>query len=130
MRVWLARRRLLLLALLLFEGETVGIAAQIGRDLPGFVVAALPQGMVWVVAAIAVERGANERPALTLILATAILLRLGALAAPVYLSDHINRYIWDGRVQAAGINPCRYIPTDPALAPLRDEAIFPNINRK
>ena len=30
---------------------------------------------------------------------------------------------------AAGINPYRYIPTDPHLAPLRDAAIFPNINR-
>ena len=52
-----------------------------------------------------------------------------ALAAPVFLSDDINRYIWDGRVQAAGINPYRYIPTDPKLAALRDQAIFPNINR-
>ena len=58
-----------------------------------------------------------------------MLLRLTALAAPVFLSDDINRYIWDGRVQAAGINPYRYIPTDPHLAPLRDDAIFPNINR-
>ena len=66
---------------------------------------------------------------LRLILATAVLLRLGALAAPVYLSDDIYRYIWDGRVQAAGINPYRYIPTDTNLAPLRDEAVFPNINR-
>jgi hypothetical protein len=66
---------------------------------------------------------------LALILGTAILLRFGALAAPVYLSDDIYRYIWDGRVQATGINPYRYIPTDTHLAPLRDEAVFPNINR-
>jgi hypothetical protein len=47
----------------------------------------------------------------------------------VYLSDDVYRYIWDGRVQAAGINPYRYIPTDADLAPLRDETVFPNINR-
>src|SRR5205085_8955923 len=39
------------------------------------------------------------------------------------------RYVWDGRVQAAGINPYRYVPADPALAFLRDQDIFPHINR-
>src|SRR5205823_3818984 len=95
----------------------------------GFIVAAMLQGAIWAVAAVAVTSGNGGRSALALILATAILLRVGALAAPVYLSDDIYRYIWDGRVQAAGINPYRYIPTDTHLAPLRDEAIFPNINR-
>ena len=117
-----------LLASLLLAGEAFGIYAQLNRNLNGFIIAALLQGAVWAVAAVLVARGA-ERPSLTLILVTAVLLRLGALAAPVYLSDDIYRYIWDGRVQAAGINPYRYIPTDTALAPLRDEAVFPNINR-
>src|SRR5262249_9419976 len=88
----------------------------------------LLQGAVWAVAAVLVARG-GVRPSLALVLAAAALLRLGALAAPVYLSDDIYRYIWDGRIQAAGINPYRYIPTDAELAPLRDTAVFPNINR-
>jgi alpha-1,6-mannosyltransferase len=120
--------RFLLLALLLLAGEAFGLLAQFDRDLNRFVIAALLQGAVWAVAAVVVAHGAG-RPPFALILATAILLRLGALAAPVYLSDDIYRYIWDGRVQAAGINPYRYIPTDAHLAPLRDEAVFPNINR-
>jgi hypothetical protein len=117
-----------LLALLLLAGEAFGLLAQFDRDLNRFIIAALLQGAVWAVAAVVVARGAR-RPPFALILATAILLRVGALAAPVYLSDDIYRYIWDGRVQAAGINPYRYIPTDADLAPLRDEAVFPNINR-
>jgi len=120
--------RFLLLALLLLAGEAFGLLAQFDRDLNRFIIAALLQGAVWAVAAVVVAHGAG-RPPFALILATAILLRLGALAAPVYLSDDIYRYIWDGRVQAAGINPYRYIPTDAHLAPLRDEAVFPNINR-
>jgi len=44
-----------------------------------------------------------------------------------YLSADVYRYIWDGRVQTAGINPYRYVPSDPELAGLRDEAIYPNI---
>jgi alpha-1,6-mannosyltransferase len=45
------------------------------------------------------------------------------------LSSDIYRYVWDGRVQAAGINPYRYIPADETLAFLRDGTIFPHINR-
>jgi alpha-1,6-mannosyltransferase len=63
------------------------------------------------------------------VLAVAALLRLAVLLAPPYLSDDINRYLWDGRVEAAGINPYWYVPADPHLAALRDQTIFPNINR-
>lgn len=123
-----ARSLFFLLASLLLAGEAGGLAAQFNRDLPVFIIAASLQGAVWAVAATIVTRS-GKRPGLALILATAILLRLAALTAPVFLSDDIIRYIWDGRVQAAGINPYRYVPNDPALAPLRDERIFWHINR-
>jgi hypothetical protein len=122
-------RLLLFLAGLLLAGAAGGLAAQFNGDLPAFVIVALAQGAVWAVAAAVVLRSPDRPPALAVILGTAILLRLIALAAPVFLSDDINRYIWDGRVQAAGINPYRYVPTDPELTPLRDPLIFPNINR-
>lgn len=70
-----------------------------------------------------------SRRTLAMILAIAALLRLPVLMAPPYLSTDIYRYIWDGRVEAAGINPYRYIPVDPHLEPLRDAEIFPQINR-
>ncbi|HSE25499.1 MAG TPA: glycosyltransferase family 87 protein [Pyrinomonadaceae bacterium] len=60
----------------------------------------------------------------------AALFRLSILFSPPYLSDDIYRYIWDGRVQAAGINPYRYIPADESLVKLRDDKIYPNINRR
>jgi hypothetical protein len=120
---------LVLLAGLLLAGTACGLAAQFYGDLPAFVIVALTQGGLWAVAAANTLRRPDRPSALALILGTAVLLRLIALAAPVFLSDDINRYIWDGRVQAAGINPYRYIPTDPELEPLRDPLIFPNINR-
>ncbi|MGH3011290.1 MAG: glycosyltransferase family 2 protein [Gaiellaceae bacterium] len=46
------------------------------------------------------------------------------------LSTDVHRYAWDARVQAAGINPYRYAPRDPALAHLRDEEVWPGINLK
>ena len=71
----------------------------------------------------------KETSALAAILVVAALMRAIALFAPQALSTDVFRYVWDGRVQAAHINPYRFIPADPALAPLRDESIYPNINR-
>jgi hypothetical protein len=45
------------------------------------------------------------------------------------ISTDVFRYVWDGRVQAAGINPYLHVPNDDALAGLRDGTIFPYINR-
>ena len=128
-RKWRGPALILLLALLMLAGEAFGLVAQFDRDISSFIFVALIQGAVWTAAACVAARGDGGRTAFAVILATAVLLRIGALAAPVYLSDDIYRYIWDGRVQAAGINPYRYIPTDDRLVALRDEAIFPNINR-
>jgi hypothetical protein len=71
-------------------------------------------------------RGRNT---LIVILCVAAILRAVALLAPQALSTDAFRYVWDGRVQAAGINPYRFIPADPALELLRDGSIYPNINR-
>jgi len=69
------------------------------------------------------------RTALALILALAVLPRLILLASTPTLSDDLYRYIWDGKVTAAGIDPYRYAPADPALAPLRDR-LWGSINQK
>ena len=83
-----------------------------------------------VVAALAARGGpAGGRGTVALILAVALAMRLAVVASPPILSTDIFRYVWDGRVQAAGINPYRYVPADPALASLRDALIFPFINR-
>lgn len=46
------------------------------------------------------------------------------------LSDDMYRYVWDGRVQANGINPYRYPPDAEQLSHLRDDTIWASINRK
>jgi hypothetical protein len=73
-------------------------------------------------------QGAYHGRVLLLVLAVAALCRAFLLPAPPVSTD-IYRYVWDGRVQAAGINPYRYRPADAAVAFLRDGAIYPNINR-
>ena len=71
----------------------------------------------------------RPRRALWLVLIVAAALRLPLLSGPPFLSSDIYRYVWDGRVQAAGINPYLFVPADPAVAALRDAAIYPLINR-
>lgn len=72
----------------------------------------------------------DGRILLAVILCVAVILRIIALATPPnFLSTDVYRYVWDGRVQGAGINPYLYIPSDPAVASLRDDAIYPHINR-
>jgi hypothetical protein len=67
---------------------------------------------------------------LMVIFGVAVMLRAAAFATPPnFLSTDVYRYIWDGRVQAAGINPYIYVPADPALEALEDEAIYSHINR-
>lgn len=48
------------------------------------------------------------------VLATALLLRLGALAAPVSLSDDVHRYAWDGALLASGHDPYASRPREVA----------------
>jgi alpha-1,6-mannosyltransferase len=95
----------------------------------GFAFTAVAQGAVYAVAVWLVLRHRFGRPALAVIFTAAVIARAIALPAPAILSTDVARYVWDGRVQAAGINPYRYVPADPQLAPLRDAAIYPNINR-
>ena len=70
-----------------------------------------------------------QRETLIIILILAVAMRVPQLWLTPYLSDDIYRYVWDGRVQGAGINPYRYVPTAPELSSLRDAAVYPFINR-
>ncbi|MBL8564889.1 MAG: DUF2029 domain-containing protein [Hyphomicrobiaceae bacterium] len=99
-------------------------------DLPGFVVASLVHGAVYVLAVVAIFRLRGSRARLAAILAVAIIVRGIALTPDPNLSTDAYRYVWDGRVQADGKSPYLYVPADPSLAHLRDEAIYPNINQK
>jgi hypothetical protein len=99
-----------------------------GAALYAFVAVASIQGLIYFLAVAILLRG-GAKPGLGIILGAAILLRLVLLVFPPFLSNDMYRYIWDGWVQAAGINPYLYIPDDSHLAFLRDTAVFPNINR-
>jgi alpha-1,6-mannosyltransferase len=89
----------------------LGVAALVQFGAVSVVLRGVPRGAVW------------------LVIAVALAARIGPLIAPPFLSTDLYRYVWDGRVQAAGINPYRFVPADPALTALRDTGIFPHIAR-
>ncbi len=107
-----------------------GVAASGVSGIRFFMKVAFVQSAIYLIAAWIVTRARSSNSTLLIAIVFAVLFRVSILFAPPYLSDDIYRYIWDGRVQAAGINPYRYIPAAPELAQLRDDTIYPKINRR
>ena len=128
-------------AMLLGAGLLILTAAGLALHIPGAVGVGTDARMYASVAMLAlassayllavhlVLRGPTFRFALQIVLAVAVGMRLIGLFADPFLSTDVYRYVWDGRVQVAGIDPYRYVPADPALQSLRDAVIYPNISR-
>ena len=108
----------------------IGLHSRGVTDIVWFIKLALVQSALYLMAAWLIVRARSARSTLLLVLLFAGIFRLSIIFAPPYLSDDIYRYVWDGRVQAAGVNPYRYIPADDHLKNLRDEEIYPKINRR
>src|SRR5258705_6284184 len=108
----------------------IAVHAKNVPEIVWFLKLVLIQLLIYFGVALLSLRTKDSRALLLLGLIFATLFRLSILFSPPYLSDDIYRYIWDGRVQSAGINPYRYIPADESLAELRVDKIYPNINRR
>lgn len=121
---WLRPAALALLGALL-----VGLVTVPEGLTPGLGTFARPVliGAAWLafVAAILVVRRIPPRVAVPVILAGAVAMPVAAAIPAPGGSDDVYRYIWDGRVQAAGIDPYRYPPASPELTRLRDPLLWP-----
>jgi len=69
-------------------------------------------------------RGVPKRAAALLILGGCLLGGIAAASGPQRQSDDLYRYVWDGQVQAAGIDPYAYVPAAPQLAGLRENSFL------
>lgn len=118
-----------------FAGLTIAALAAVAArtlDLGGPWDAGVERLMIWygigwavfALAALSV-RLLPVRPAIALTIVGAAALQIVAVSAPPTTTDDFYRYLWDGKVQAAGISPYRYVPLDPALKDLRDPLLFP-----
>jgi hypothetical protein len=104
-----------------------GIVFQLQDDLPKFLVVAGLQSVAYLLAVRSVWHGGSSRRIVLAVAAVAIVARGAVVVAPPFLSADAYRYVWDGRVEAAGFNPYRHAPADPGLERLRDAEIFPRI---
>jgi hypothetical protein len=104
------------------EMSILGNADRLLLEIVGFWVA-------WAAAVAFLRRVGQVLPAhhvLLLVVLGAVALRVAAMTVVVPLSDDLYRYAWDGKVQAAGIDPYRYPPTADELRPLRDDWLWPD----
>jgi alpha-1,6-mannosyltransferase len=124
--------RLLILAGCLLAGSLAGAISITHFDDPNVGTVTLLQAVPYALAVWLVvwgpQRHLDNGRALASILLVALAMRL-LLLPGTPISTDVFRYVWDGRVQAAGMNPYLYPPADAALSNLRDAAIYPYLNR-
>ncbi|MBI4543739.1 MAG: hypothetical protein HY703_00915 [Gemmatimonadetes bacterium] len=110
---------LLLAAALTIELAAFLTLAQLG-DLAWRVPAFLALSALAAIGYAAGLAALRRRPVrLAVILLAGLVLRAPLLPTTPSLSDDVWRYLHDGRMQLAGVNPYRYAPADPATVPFR-----------
>lgn len=87
----------------------------------GFMELALAAGMVYLLALYAWTRTRATRVSTILLIFAAIAFRAPLWPMEPTLSDDLQRYRWEAKMQAAGWNPYAITPNDPRLIPLRDK---------
>ena len=114
-----------IISLLLVLGSMVLLVAQPGLDPARLLPLALVVG-AWIAFGCAawLLRKVTLKLAVGLILVAGIALQVVAMTGPPRNSTDSYRYIWDGRVQAAGIDPYLYAPSDEGVARLRNDFLW------
>ena len=87
-----------------------------------FMVLALAAGLVYLIALYVFERTPASRASFILLIFCAFVFRATLWPMLPTLSDDLQRYRWDAKVQANGWNPYAVAPQDPRLAYLRDHS--------
>jgi hypothetical protein len=122
----LALRRATLVALLAIESVLLRLTVRHTFEDRFVLRFELPAIAVFAVAlALLVYCDVAGRVGSRLIIGMGTIFQLLALSGPPVDSDDDFRYLWDGKVQAAGIDPYRYAPSSASLLRLHDPFLFP-----
>jgi alpha-1,6-mannosyltransferase len=87
----------------------------------GFIELALAAGVIYLIALYGFTQTKATRATTILLVFAAIAFRAPLWPMEPTLSDDLQRYRWEGKVQAEGLNPYAIAPNDPRLAGLRDK---------
>ena len=118
---------LLTLAACLLVLSAVGSIEVDHFDDPKVGIVLLLQCLPYAIASWLIVRGRADRAASGRALASILLVGLAMrclLLPGTPVSNDLFRYIWDGRVQAAGVDPYQYVPAATQLTGLRNEFLF------
>jgi len=122
------RRQQLVALLALTSAALVAAAASAAvSPRPSTVTLLLAAAFLPYAGVVALADALDRRTAMRTALVLALALGAALVLAPPLLSDDVYRYLWDARVLGAGVDPYRYAPDHPALAPLRD-ALWRRVN--
>jgi alpha-1,6-mannosyltransferase len=109
----------------------IGILDFVPAAIPSYLIQIVPLGLIYFLAVRITARVQDAGNPWTPILLFALLFRLPLIPLDPALSSDVYRYLWEGKVQVvAGTSPYIMPPGDDRLAFLRDEAMYPHINRK
>jgi hypothetical protein len=109
------------IAVVALTWSAIATALALPEMLPRHLLLYVAAGVTWAASALLVSRLPSSRAQLVVIALVAVALRVPAWWTPPTHSDDVHRYLWDGRVQRAGINPYRFAPDAAPLAALRDD---------
>jgi alpha-1,6-mannosyltransferase len=87
----------------------------------GFIELGLAAGVIYLLALYGLTKTQSTRATTILLVFAAIAFRTPLWPMEPTLSDDLQRYRWEGKVQAQGWNPYEIGPNDPRLASLRDK---------
>ncbi len=137
--------RLLLVLALLLEAGYLGMLAlgNLGEQVVEFIALFLLLSSLYLGCCFLITQACNKAPSsdaeeavhissrklLLLIWGAGIVFRLTLVPLDPTLSEDLNRYRWQGKLQAAGGNPYTEIPGDPRWDHLHDRT-WPHVNRK
>ncbi|MFZ4622097.1 MAG: hypothetical protein ACOYNS_16165, partial [Bacteroidota bacterium] len=99
------------------------------QAIVGYAAAKIVSSFLFLIMAVMLFRTPMERKELWTTVILFIILRLSFILTHPIGSDDIFRYLWDGKVQAASINPYLYTPDAPELSRLHTEQLPALINQ-
>ena len=112
----------------LIVGVLLCVHVQSGNPVTRYVVACIGSSILYLWFARRVLTAEVSPKTLVAIIVASLLLRLSFVAMSPIGSDDVYRYIWDGRVQAHGINPYRFAPNAEELRALHSETLPAKVN--
>ena len=133
-RAWMTNVVLCLLGfgLLLFTREFAWEYGGFGHYVIGGSGCSGWSAILYIAAMVVILTQPTDRASFWIVIGFAIACRVVMVFCDPLLSSDVWRYVWDGVVQHAHVNPYRYVPGDAALSFLREpnQDVFDGMNRR